>query len=104
MKRIIMGLDKVKRTPCGFCFVEYHTRDDAADAVKYINAATLDERPIRVDFDWGFQEGRQFGRGRGGGQVRPSASRLLLECSPLPRFTGIVNNLFSGGCAGPDPA
>ena len=23
IKRIIMGLDKVKKTPCGFCFVEY---------------------------------------------------------------------------------
>jgi len=23
VKRIIMGLDKHKRTPCGFCFVEY---------------------------------------------------------------------------------
>ena len=24
---------------------------------------------MRVDFDWGFKEGRQFGRGRSGGQV-----------------------------------
>ena len=23
IKRIIMGLDKVRKTPCGFCFVEY---------------------------------------------------------------------------------
>lgn len=23
VKRIIMGLDKFKKTPCGFCFVEY---------------------------------------------------------------------------------
>ena len=23
LKRIIMGLDKFKKTPCGFCFVEY---------------------------------------------------------------------------------
>ena len=26
IKRVIMGLDKVRRTPCGFCFVEYFTR------------------------------------------------------------------------------
>ncbi len=32
----------------------------------------VDERPIRVDIDWGFQEGRQYGRGRSGGQVRGS--------------------------------
>ena len=23
VKRIIMGLDRLKKTPCGFCFVEY---------------------------------------------------------------------------------
>ncbi|KAL8199277.1 UNVERIFIED_CONTAM: Nuclear cap-binding protein subunit 2 [Gekko kuhli] len=23
VKRIVMGLDRVKKTPCGFCFVEY---------------------------------------------------------------------------------
>jgi hypothetical protein len=30
---------------------------------------TLDDRPVRADYDWGFKEGRQFGRGRSGGQV-----------------------------------
>ncbi|RVW46786.1 Nuclear cap-binding protein subunit 2 [Vitis vinifera] len=48
----------------------YYSRDDAEDAVKYISGTVLDDRPIRVDFDWGFQEGRQWGRGRSGGQVR----------------------------------
>ena len=23
LKRVVMGLDKLKKTPCGFCFVEY---------------------------------------------------------------------------------
>jgi len=35
----------------------------------------LDERYIRVDLDPGFREGRQFGRGRRGGQV---SSNLLI--------------------------
>lgn len=26
VRRIIMGLDSVKKTPCGFCFVIYYTR------------------------------------------------------------------------------
>ena len=26
MKRVVMGLDKFKRTPCGFSFVEYYNR------------------------------------------------------------------------------
>lgn len=70
VKRIIMGLDKNRMTPCGFCFVVYYTRKDTEDCVKYLNGTVLDDRPIRVDFDWGFVEGRQFGRGKSGGQVR----------------------------------
>ena len=70
LKRIVMGLDSVRKVPCGFCFVVYYTRDDTEDCVKYLNGTVLDERPIRVDFDWGYVDGRQFGRGRSGGQVR----------------------------------
>ena len=70
VKRIIMGLDKFKRTPCGFCFVEYYMRDDAENALRYINGTRLDDRIIRTDWDAGFIEGRQFGRGKSGGQVR----------------------------------
>ena len=70
VKKIIMGLDKQKMTPCGFTFVEYHNRRDAELAVKHLNGTKLDDREIRIDFDWGFVDGRQFGRGRSGGQVR----------------------------------
>ncbi|XP_057455550.1 nuclear cap-binding protein subunit 2 [Lotus japonicus] len=70
IKKIIMGLDKNTKTPCGFCFVLYYSREDTEDACKYVSGTILDDRPIRVDFDWGFQEGRQWGRGRSGGQVR----------------------------------
>ncbi|KAL6512139.1 Nuclear cap-binding protein subunit 2 [Orobanche gracilis] len=70
IKKMVMGLDKNSKTPCGFCFIMYYSREDGEDAVKYISGTILDDRPIRVDFDWGFQEGRQWGRGRSGGQVR----------------------------------
>jgi nuclear cap-binding protein subunit 2 len=70
VKRIIMGLDKTTKTPCGFCFVEYYTRQDAEQAMRYINQTRLDDRIIRTDWDAGFVDGRQFGRGRSGGQVR----------------------------------
>jgi len=70
IKRIIMGLDRNTRTPCGFCFVEYYTREDAEDGVKYINGTRLDDRVIRADWDAGFRESRQYGRGSSGGQVR----------------------------------
>lgn len=75
VKQIVTGLDKKTKTPCGFCFVIYHTRESAENCVKFINGTQLDDRPIRVDLDWGneasiFSNGRQFGRGRSGGQVR----------------------------------
>ena len=71
-----MGLDKFKRTPCGFCFVEYYAREDAEQSMRYINGTRLDDRIIRTDFDAGFVEGRQYGRGKSGGQV--GSGRLLL--------------------------
>ena len=38
--------------------------------MKFINGTKLDDRVLRTDWDAGFEEGRQFGRGRNGGQVR----------------------------------
>lgn len=70
IRRIIMGLDRIKKTPCGFCFVDYFTRRDAETAVRHLHSLKLDERFIKVDYDAGFEDGRQFGRGRSGGQVR----------------------------------
>ncbi|CAD7092371.1 unnamed protein product [Hermetia illucens] len=70
IRRIVMGLDKYKKTPCGFCFLEYYSRMDAENAMRYVNGTRLDDRLIRVDWDAGFIEGRQYGRGKSGGQVR----------------------------------
>lgn len=56
-----MGLDRFNKTPCGFCFVEYYSHQDALDCMKYIGGTKLDERIIRTDLDPGFQEGRQYG-------------------------------------------
>ncbi|KAK6046319.1 hypothetical protein COOONC_16175 [Cooperia oncophora] len=70
VRRVIMGLDRYKKTPCGFCFVVYYTRQEAENAVRFLNRTALDGRTIRVDFDAGFVEGRQYGRGKHGGQVR----------------------------------
>eukprot|EP00918_Siedleckia_nematoides_P043674 GHVU01095500.1.p1 GENE.GHVU01095500.1~~GHVU01095500.1.p1 ORF type:complete len:161 (+),score=8.44 GHVU01095500.1:81-563(+) len=70
VKRIVMGLDKVQKTPCGFCFVEYYVRESAENCLRYVNGTRLDDRIVRTDWDAGFKEGRQYGRGKTGGQVR----------------------------------
>ncbi|KAG7531645.1 hypothetical protein FFLO_04229 [Filobasidium floriforme] len=70
IKRIIMGLDRNNKTPCGFAFVEYYLHSEALASMRYISGTKLDERIIRCDLDPGYKEGRQFGRGKSGGQVR----------------------------------
>merc|ERR1719253_1190600 len=56
MKRVIMGLNRFKKSPCGFCFVEYHTVDDADAAQGCYDGSVVDDRIIRVDKDVGFVE------------------------------------------------
>lgn len=50
--------------------MEYYLRQDAEAAMRYVNGTRLDDRIVRVDWDAGFIEGRQYGRGKSGGQVR----------------------------------
>jgi len=50
--------------------IRYHNRLDARHAMRYVNGTRLDDRIIRTDWDTGFIEGRQFGRGKSGVQVR----------------------------------
>lgn len=38
--------------------------------MRYVSGTKLDERVIRCDLDPGYKEGRQYGRGKSGGQVR----------------------------------
>lgn len=68
--RVVMGLNRVKRTPCGFCFVEFISHEAAGLAVNLLSYTILDDRQIRVDWDAGFLEGRQYGRGQSGDQWR----------------------------------
>jgi nuclear cap-binding protein subunit 2 len=65
-----MGLDRQRKTPCGFCFVEYRSRLGAELAKRFVATARLDDRHLLVDWDVGFEAGRQFGRGKSGGQAR----------------------------------
>ena len=70
VQRVVMGLDRRTKTPCGFCFVEFSTHEEAGVACDTVTGTKLDDRVIRVDWDAGFKEGRQYGRGRSGAQKR----------------------------------
>lgn len=58
VRRIVMGLNKKSQKPCGFAFVEYETRKEAERALDLLNAGKIDQRQIRIDWDWGFVHGR----------------------------------------------
>lgn len=88
---MVVGLDRIKKTPCGFCFVEYTTRESARNAMRYVNGTKLDDRQIRTDWDTGFEEGRQFGRSRSGGQVRDEY-RDNCKCSKIQCIQNLVNS------------
>ncbi|EOB13859.1 Nuclear cap-binding protein subunit 2 [Nosema bombycis CQ1] len=70
VKRIIMGINRNSLTFCGFCFVEYYTKEDAKKAKDYLDKFRLDRRTISIDKDMGFTEGRQYGRGVFGGRMK----------------------------------
>mmetsp|Transcript_1 Transcript_1/g.2 ORF Transcript_1/g.2 Transcript_1/m.2 type:complete len:232 (-) Transcript_1:57-752(-) len=75
VKAVHMGLDRFRKTPCGFAFVEYYYRRDALEAVASLSGTKLDGRVIRVELDAGYQKGRELGRGASGGQVRDDRRR-----------------------------
>jgi len=58
------------------CF-RYYTRADAEHAMRFINGTRLDDRIVRTDWDAGFKEGRQYGRGKTGGQVKAIPAQTL---------------------------
>ncbi len=68
--RVVMGLNRDTRLPCGFAFVEFVDRAGAVAAVSLLTGAVLDGRVIRLEMDKGFREWRRWGRGAGGGQMR----------------------------------
>ena len=70
VKSVIMGVNSKNKTPCGFAFVEYTASRHAVQSVGLLTGTILDNRVIRVELDFGFKNGRHFGRGQAGGQVR----------------------------------
>ncbi|GMF04970.1 unnamed protein product [[Candida] boidinii] len=68
ISKIIMGLDKIKLTPTGFCFIIFAKPESALASLKYLNKTNVNGKSIDIDLDPGFEEGRQYGRGSNGAQ------------------------------------
>ena len=70
VKTIIMGLNRTDGSPCGFAFVEYFTKDSCVNACRLLTGQRFDNRVVKFEADTAFIEGRQYGRGKSGNQVR----------------------------------
>jgi nuclear cap-binding protein subunit 2 len=85
IRKIYMGLDRHHKTPCGFCFCEFYCRKDALQAVAHLTETKLDGRVIRVELDAGYYQGREYGRGKSGGQVRDERRNRQVPSRPMNR-------------------
>lgn len=104
IKRLVMGLDRYQKTPCGFCFVEYYSHQDALDCMKYIGGTKLDERIIRTDLDEGFSEGRQYGYVRSHFGFLDTANRVSDVASRVVRSaTSTVTSMILAVAVGEGP-
>jgi len=77
VEAVHVGLDRFRKTPCGFAFVKYRSRADALRSISLLTGTKLDGKVIRVELDAGFKPGRQYGRGTSGGQVRDDRRRTV---------------------------
>lgn len=69
IKRIITGINRIDLSQCGFCFIEFCYPKISIICFLNINGIRLYNRVLKIDLDEGFTEGRQFGRGKRGGQM-----------------------------------
>ena len=83
IEQLILGINKQTEKFCGFCFVIYYERQGALKACNCLHGSTLDGRLIKVEIDVGFEEGRQYGRGLSGNQVRDEKRRERAKFSSM---------------------
>ena len=91
IKRVIMGLNRITKQPCGFAFIEYLNKESAKIAKNTLSGSTLDGRVIKVDIDLGFEDGRQFGKGKYGYQIRDELMKNYDPERPWKRNVGRQN-------------
>ena len=65
-----MGLNSLTKQPCGFAFVCFATPQQAQVTRAVLHTLQVDERTVGIDMDQRFKAGREWGRGKSGGQIR----------------------------------
>ena len=92
IKRVIMGLNRFTKSPCGFAFIEFLEKESALIARKTLFSTIIDGKEIRVDMDVGFEEGRQYGRGKSGCQRRDEMRKYNDPDRPCKKYNNYRQN------------
>lgn len=79
IRRVIMGLNRNNRLFCGFAFVEFYSHADCASACTAAKDMVIDGQRVSVDMDYGFVDGRQWGRGFTGGSYRKDVRKKRIR-------------------------
>ena len=77
VKKLIMGVNKQTLDPCGFAFVEYETHEYALRCIDLLTGFKINDSIISIDLDWGYVDGREYGRGYRGGQVNEEKEKFV---------------------------
>ena len=86
LRRVIFGINRITRTPCEFAFIEYESAESANAALKFFRGIEIEGRPLAVDKDIGFQDGRQYGRGVFGGKLKTDNARKRRALNSASRY------------------
>uniref|UniRef100_A0A3B0MGH3 Nuclear cap-binding protein subunit 2 n=1 Tax=Theileria annulata TaxID=5874 RepID=A0A3B0MGH3_THEAN len=94
--RIVLGLNSIKKSPCGFAFVVYKDVKSAKRAVKMFKGCIIDGRVIRVDADPGtsIDDTRRLARGLNGYQWR-DAFRKEFDTSRGGQGLGVSHEILN---------
>ena len=73
IKRVVIGVNKNTREPCGFCFVIFENHESALAAFAFMQGFDMDDRGVvdekdllKIELDWGLHAGRQYGHSETG--------------------------------------
>lgn len=63
----------------------FYTHEAAQNAVDFMSGLKIDGKNIRVEMDWGYSDGRQYGRAVDGGQIRDYVKDIISKGQNLDK-------------------
>ena len=68
LETVVMGRNRFDGTGAGFAFAQFRHKSDAVDAVHCLKKQWICGQKLDIEFDVGYEEGREVGKGLHGGR------------------------------------